>query len=319
MAGLRVATSWHLACGVLGSGLVVFPPLAAALDDRTGAAVVAAGCVAVVAVGLLFRYRPFGRSRITSVSRLPVRWRLIYLVGFLGGSSYFATVAVSLLGLLALPVAVAIGSVLLGALALGLAPPVPAPVKLAAAVGSVLALAASPAVSDLLGHRSAGGVPLLTAGAAATLLTVGWEAVPSRAGQRAEVLAAGLLCCLVVVAGYLWLRYQSAPGGSGSRLVAGWTATVLVLFLSGNLRAIGTFWAPHRVGRSAVRYRVLAALAVLVLMLVQRELFARGWLLLLPAAATSILYGSYAAGRPGTGTRQPDAAGGARLPIRLSR
>ena len=314
MPGFRAATGWDLACGVLGSGLIVFPPLAAAVDARTGAALVAAGCLAVLAAGLLFRYRPFGRSRAGSVSQLPMRWRMIYVAGFLGGASYFASTAIAMLGLAgATPLWAAVGWVLLAVLGFGVAPPVPASVKLAGVLTTVVMLAASPSGTDLLGRRSGGGVPLLTALAAAALLTVGWEAVPSRGARRAEVLVAAMVCCLVIVASYLWVRYQGPAmmplgGDAGRRPIAIWTATVLAYFLSGNLRAIGAFCAPGVVGMAALRYRLFGCLAVLVLVTVQRELFARGWLLLIPALATIVLYGGYAAGRPPAGRSTETAA-----------
>jgi hypothetical protein len=289
---------WALTADLLGVGVVVFPPLATVLAPGPGVLVLILGCAAVLGAGHLFLRRPFGRWPAAAVTGLPAGWRLGYAVAFTGGTSYFTSSAAALLCRVSpLRPWQAVLVVLGGAAAASLARPVPPTVKAGLALLAVLAVPASPPVEETLGSRAAGGVAWLTAAAATVLLAVGWEAVPRRHARPGDVAVVASACCAVATVGYLWSR-RAWAGPAGPLPVGMFTAVVLGVFVAGNLRALATFWAPAATGRALATARVCSGLPVLLLALVQQQLFARGWLLLLPAATIATLYCGYALGQP---------------------
>lgn len=311
---------WALITDVLGVGVLVFPPLAATQAAGTGGVLLALSWVAILGAGRLFLRRPFGRWPDASVAALPARWRLGYAAGFLGGAAYFASSAAALLCLVSPLRPWQALLAVVGAAALGnLARPLPPSVKVSAALLAALAVPASPPVQEILGSQAAGSAPVLIAAAAAVLLAVGWEAVPRRHAQPGDVVVVGLACCLVATACYLWNR-QAATGPAEPLVVGGLTAAVLSAFVAGNLRAVASFCFPAASGRGVLIGRLSGGLPVLALALAQQQLFARGWLLSLPAVATVTLYCGYAIGRPASATAPADAGatgkrgGGNRVP-----
>jgi hypothetical protein len=310
VAGTRRGRSirWALATDLLGVGVVVFPPLTAAQAVGTGGLVLALGCVAMLGAGWLFLQRPFGHWAVPSVTSLPARWRLGYAAGFTGGAAYCASSAAALLCLVSpLRPGQALVAVLGGAVLMTFARPLPGAVKTTLALVAALAVPTSPPVEAVLGSQAAGSFPMLIAAFAAVLLAVGWEAVPRRHARPGDVAVVGLVCCLAVTAGCLWSR-QSMVGPAHIRVVGLLTAVALTAFVAGNVRAVANFCLPAATGGAARSGRVLSSLPVLALALAQQHLFDRGWLLVLPGAATSALYCGYALGRPVSAAARPTAA-----------
>ncbi len=305
--------------GILGSGVVVVPAL---LAGRSGLAVLVITLVVAVTVLLaaaLFLWRPFGGAG-RSVRELPVTARLIYSVGFLGGSVYFASAAVAVLREIwqapawAVVALVAVAVTVCGqGLARRALPTAAVGLRclLALAVAALLPLTAGPA--EALGP-AAGRLPLPVLALAALLVCVGWESLPALGLDRAAGLTAALVCAAAACAACVWagatgLR-TAVPSGDWDTPVGVVAAGLLILFTAGNTAALAAFWHTPGSARAGIRTGQLwAAAAVFAGYAALAGSGAdRGWSLLLPGVAILALYTGFALRWPARAGRAGVAA-----------
>lgn len=299
----------RLAGRVLGSGVLVLPLLAAERGRGVTIAVTVTGVVAIAASAWVFTARPFGKPGRSSVTATPVPPRLLYIVGISGGTAYFWSGAAALGSAITgwrHPVAVAAVACLIG---LRLAVPAPEQVAgwlptarsyLAVLVAFLAPL--SPSVWTAMGRDSGRGVAVGALCLASLMLAVGWESLPRlRPAPRTLVAAVGICAgCVAVVMVHAAAGVPQArwPSASVRAQVVGWAVVaLLVSFAAGNLRTITGLWRTLPAVRSGAAATAYAAGGVLVVAAVLLAAgWARAWVLLLPGAATCLLYAGFALG-----------------------
>jgi len=291
---------------MLGVGIVVVCPLAAALSPRAGAVTVLVGCGALVGAAALFWLRPFGsdaQRHPSGVRQLPRRWHLVYIAGFCGGSGYLVTIAAALLHLtLSGPVWPAWLVAIAGTALWASVPPAPAGLKVGLALVALVLGTLNSSLSAAVGRQAVGQAPVVTVLFGTALLAVGWEQLAARHRPEFRRTATAVASCVIIVAaGYLFVRLAplhvaTAPA---RHLAAPVAAAILLLLLIGNIRAIAGFWIPPTQA-SAPRSTVaaVAATVITIAALVRLAGLAPTWLLVAPGLATLTLYLGFAARRP---------------------
>jgi hypothetical protein len=160
----------------------------------------------------------------------------------------------------------------------------------------------SPAVRATLGRDSGRGVAVAVLGLASLMLAVGWESLPRIRPTPQALLAAVAVCvaCVSVVtvhAAWSWPRSPWASTSVGAQLIDWSVVALLLSFAASNLRTIRGLWRTLPAVGSGAAGTAAAVGGVLVIATVLLETaWSRAWVLVLPGAATCLLYVGFAVG-----------------------